>query len=113
LVKVVHNLSQQGFVKTTRGKGGGISLARAPGRINVGDVVRHTEIDFHIVECFDPASMTCPIIPACLLRRVLREASSAFMKVLDSYTLADLLKNRNQVAVLLPVPRKRAAGARR
>ena len=40
LVKVVHNLATQGFVHTTRGRGGGLTLARAPTDINIGDVVK-------------------------------------------------------------------------
>lgn len=102
LVKVVHNLSQHGYIKTTRGKGGGLVLARDPEQINIGDVVRHTEIGFDIVECFNPATSACPIVPACALRRVLREATSAFMTVLDGYTVADVLRNRGQLAALLP-----------
>jgi Rrf2 family nitric oxide-sensitive transcriptional repressor len=110
LVKVVHNLSQNGYVKTTRGKGGGLALARAPEQINVGDVVRHTELNFDIVECFEQASSTCPIAPACALRRVLHEATAAFMEVLNGYTVADVLRNRHQLAALLPDPARTSAG---
>lgn len=92
LMKVVHRLAQAGFVETVRGRGGGMRLARDPDDINIGAVVRASEDDMRIVECFDPGTNTCPIAPACALPRVLDEALSAFIGVLDRYTLADLLK---------------------
>lgn len=62
LVKVVHNLAVCGYIHTVRGKGGGMSLARPAEEINIGDVVRHTEPNFHVVECFNPQTTHCPPI---------------------------------------------------
>lgn len=103
LVKVVHNLAIQGFVNTTRGRGGGLGLARSPDAINIGDVVRHTEVNFHLVECFDRERNTCPIAAACILKSALHEAQKAFMAVLDGYTLADILDNREWLRNVLRV----------
>lgn len=103
LVKVVHNLAIQGFVQSTRGRGGGLKLARPPQDINIGDVVRHTEVNFQLVECFDKKSNTCPIAPACFLKGALHEAQTAFMSVLDRYTLADVLANRDWLRSVLKV----------
>ena len=91
LVKVAGMLAELGLVEATRGRGGGLRLARAPEAINVGWVVRHTESDFHLVECFDPTTDTCPITPACMLKNVLQEARNTFLSTLDKYTLGDLL----------------------
>lgn len=104
LVKVVHNLATQGFILTTRGRGGGITLARPPAEINIGDVVRHTEVSFHLVECFDRDHNTCPIAAACFLKSALYEAQGAFMQVLDRYTLADVLDNKDWLRAVLKVP---------
>ena len=101
LVKVVHNLSLLGYIVTMRGKGGGMRLSRAPEKINLGDVVRHTEGTFDIVECFNIASNTCPISAMCKLKGVINEAYRNFIGVLDSYTLADILKNRKQLQSVL------------
>ncbi len=98
LVKVVHNLSNNGFIHTVRGKGGGMRLAFAPEDINVGAVVRSTEKNFNIVECFDRENSTCPITPVCALKGALKEASRNFLAVLDRYTLADVLVNRDELA---------------
>lgn len=106
LVKVVHNLATLGFVHSTRGKGGGLSLARSPERINIGDVVRHTEMNFNIVECFDGKSRGCPITAVCRLKGVLSDAANAFLRVLDGYTLADVLKNEHKLEVTLKLVRR-------
>lgn len=103
LVKVVHNLSVQGFIQTTRGRGGGICLSRPPEQIVIGDVVRHTEVNFKLVECFDREFNTCPIAVACVLKDTLYDAQKAFMAVLDEKTLADIVKNADRLRMNLRV----------
>lgn len=101
LVKVVHNLSLLGYINTVRGKRGGMQLSRPPDKINLGEVVRHTEGSFDIVECFNSTTNTCPISPVCKLKGVIREAYRGFIGVLDQYTLADILKNKKQLQSIL------------
>jgi Rrf2 family nitric oxide-sensitive transcriptional repressor len=93
LGKVAHNLTRMGLIEATRGRGGGISLAKGPAEINIGQVVRQTE-HFNIVECFDPEQNTCRLSPACRLKGVLHEATRSFIESLDRYTLADLIPSR-------------------
>ncbi len=90
LTKVVHYLGQQGYIDTLRGKGGGIRLALAPETINIGQLVRQTERNSALVECFNQDSSACRIGPACRLAGLLAEAQEAFYRVLEKYTLADL-----------------------
>lgn len=101
LVKVVHNLSLLGYINTVRGKRGGIRLSRPPDKINLGEVVRHTEGNFDIVECFNVASNTCPISPMCRLKGIINEAYRSFIDVLDQHTLADIVKNKKQLQSIL------------
>jgi len=101
LVKVVQRLAHLGYVETLRGRGGGVRLIATPESINIGAVVRETEESFRLVECFDPGSNTCPIAPACTLALALDEALGAFHRVLDRYTLADLVKSPRRLVKLL------------
>jgi Rrf2 family transcriptional regulator, nitric oxide-sensitive transcriptional repressor len=91
LMKVVNRLSSDGYVETIRGKGGGMRLSRAANMINLGDVVRHMEDRFDIVECFDKKQQHCPLFPMCTLRSVLADAHRNFMATLDGHTLQDVL----------------------
>lgn len=91
LVKVVNFLSKLGYLDTRRGRGGGIELGMKPDKIRIGLVVRRTENNPVIVECFDPKTNTCPIHGMCRLKGVLGEASRAFYDSLDRYTLEDLI----------------------
>ena len=100
LVKIVHQLGSKGFVKTTRGKGGGFVLQRPPEMIRIGDVVRSMEKHFNWVECFDPAQQSCRLLPGCGLKHLLAQAGNAYLQVLDATTLADVLLNT--VTVELP-----------
>ncbi|WP_347887724.1 Rrf2 family transcriptional regulator [Nitrosomonas europaea] len=102
IVKIVHHLGQLGYVDTLRGKNGGIRLARAPEKINIGEVIRHTETSMDIVECFSNQN-SCIIGCSCVLRTAISEALAAFMAVLDDYTLADLMAPRRQLSKKLHV----------
>lgn len=101
LTKVVHHLGRLGYLETVRGRGGGVRLAKPPLEINLGEVVRRTEDDMALVNCFDAAAPQCPIENACVLRSVLGEALDAFVSVLDGYTLEDLIAPRRRLARLL------------
>ena len=111
LTKVVHQLGRLGLIRTIRGRGGGLRLAKPPAEIVVGAVVRATEDDLALVECF--AAGACVITAPCRLRRALGEALAAFLAVLDRYTLADLLGGAegDEIARLLGLaPPPAAAG---
>lgn len=94
LMKIVHQLGKLGYIETMRGRKGGMRLARNPAAIRIGEVVRQTEEDFFLVECFDREHNCCVITPICHLRAALQEALVAFLSVLDRYTLADLSSNK-------------------
>jgi Rrf2 family nitric oxide-sensitive transcriptional repressor len=100
LMKVAHQLGLRGYVETVRGRGGGLRLARRPEDIGVGEVVRATEENLALVECFEPKS-GCAIEPACGLRAALQDALRAFLAALDRYTLADLVARRRAPLVRL------------
>ena len=104
LTKIVHQLGTQGLLETTRGRGGGMRLLKDAKDINVGDVVRQTETDFNMVECFDPLSNQCGLSQNCRLKGLLHEATASYLAVLDSMTLHDLLLPMETI-VQMPVSR--------
>lgn len=105
LVKVAHLLGREGILLTTRGRGGGLALARPAKEINVGAIVRLTEGGDYPAECFRDDNR-CSIAPVCSLAGVLDEALKAFYAVLDRHSLADLVRNRpTLVRVLRMQPR--------
>lgn len=97
LMKSVHRLAKLGLLETIRGRGGGFRLAKQPEEIGIGWVVRHTEENWHMVECFDEENGFCLISPSCRLQRILRDALDAYLQVLDEYTLADLIVNQSML----------------
>jgi Rrf2 family transcriptional regulator, nitric oxide-sensitive transcriptional repressor len=103
LTKVVHELGIAGYVATVRGKGGGLRLARPASAIRVGDVVRQTEPDMALTPCLGSFEAACPIVPACRLKSALEEAGDAFLRVLDGYTIADLVASGPRMQRLLGI----------
>jgi len=105
LTKIVHQLGAQGLLETTRGRGGGMRLLKDASEINVGDVVRQTETDFNMVECFDPLLNQCGLSQRCKLKGLLHQATASYLAVLDAMTLQDLLVPAQSI-VQMPKPLK-------
>jgi len=97
IMKVVQRLAHLGLIETLRGRNGGIRLALAPEKITVGSVVRATEEDFDLVECFRSKTV-CRITPVCRLQTALRDALEAYLQVLDDWTLSELALNHMGLA---------------
>ncbi|MGK7866229.1 RrF2 family transcriptional regulator [Falsiroseomonas sp. E2-1-a20] len=94
LVKVAGELARRGYIETLRGRRGGMRLARPAEQITVGEIIRWTEAPLELVECFNAATNTCPLLGVCHLSRGLQRALRAFLSVLDDLTIADIALNR-------------------
>jgi Rrf2 family nitric oxide-sensitive transcriptional repressor len=103
LMKIVNDLARQGVLQTTRGRGGGLKLLKDATQIRIGDVVRQSEADFRMVECFDAEYNTCTLTGSCQLKQVIKTARDSFFAELDKVTLADITPAK--------FPRLRAAGS--
>jgi Rrf2 family transcriptional regulator, nitric oxide-sensitive transcriptional repressor len=102
LMKITNQLASGGWLQTTRGKGGGIRLARPASEIVLGDVVRTMEPDFFIVECFSTGH-SCMLHGSCQLTGVMDGALRSFMEYLDAYTLAEVLPPKVDPAMARPL----------
>jgi Rrf2 family nitric oxide-sensitive transcriptional repressor len=89
LNKVANTLTRSGYLKAIRGRSGGLVLGRRPETIRIGDVVRLTEPDFSLVECFATGNQ-CILTASCKLSGMFGEAIASFQNTLDRYTLADI-----------------------
>ncbi|MFS0749362.1 nitric oxide-sensing transcriptional repressor NsrR [Oceanobacillus sp. 1P07AA] len=105
LRKVVHELTKKELVVTIRGRNGGIKLAKPASEINIGLLIRQLENDFVLLECFDKGTNHCVISPGCTLKHVINKALVAFFKVLEEYTLEDLIKNEEELLALMGMER--------
>lgn len=93
LLKAARQLGQLGFLENVRGRTGGVRLGMAPEDIVIGEVVRHTEGDLEIVECFNASTNTCPLIGVCKLSTLFHNGLRAFLAELDKVTLANMITN--------------------
>ncbi|MCC7426266.1 MAG: Rrf2 family transcriptional regulator [Alphaproteobacteria bacterium] len=107
LMKIVNQLTRAGLLRGVRGRTGGFELAQPPQRIRLGAVVRATEPDFALVECFGQRN-SCVITARCRLSGVLQEALDSFLRTLDRYTLADLALDPASFGIALLPPEARA-----
>lgn len=98
LTKVVHQLGILGFVESLRGRKGGLRLGQEPAQINIGVVVRATEPDFYMAECFDPNKGRCILSSDCILKNTLYQATAAYLAVLDGVTLENLMASSSPAA---------------
>ncbi len=96
LVRVIHTLAQHRYVDIFAGRSGGAMLAREPHAIRLGEVIRDTEPNLKLAECFDRRTNTCPIAPVCALKGMLNEALDAFLDSLNRHTLGDVLDHGGQ-----------------
>ncbi|MBO9357536.1 Rrf2 family transcriptional regulator [Bordetella petrii] len=97
MVKVVHFLAQQGWVATTRGKGGGLRLAHAPSAYRVGDLVRALEHQGALINCAEPP---CALNGVCRLSGILADSLQVFFDALNRHTLADLVRAPTGAAIV-------------
>jgi Rrf2 family nitric oxide-sensitive transcriptional repressor len=91
VMKIVAHLAKGGYLETTRGRGGGIRLAKTPDTIRLGDVVRLIEPDLGVVACLKPEPTVCAFLPRCALKGAMARASEAFLESLNTETLASIL----------------------
>lgn len=108
LHKIVQDLAALGILRTVRGAGGGVLLAKPLAEVRLGGLVRTLESDQPIVECFREDGGCCVLDSGCRLRAMLRTARECFYESLDKHTLADCAAGRWFASIDKPTPKKAA-----
>ena len=90
VAKVVNLLARRGYVRSIRGVGGGIELARPASQIRIGEIVQAFEGNTHLLECVGTHDV-CVIQRHCKLRGVFAQAERLQMDYLNSVYLSDVL----------------------
>jgi Rrf2 family iron-responsive transcriptional regulator len=103
LFKILQPLVEHGLVETVRGRNGGVRLGKPADAITLFDVVRVTEENFAMAECFENDATECPLVDSCALNSALREALNAFFSVLARHSIADLVKERSDMRSMLGI----------
>src|SRR5690606_13344580 len=103
LFKILQPLVENGLVATVRGRNGGVRLGKPAEKITLFDVIRVTEDNFAMAECFEDDATDCPLVDSCALNEALRRALDAFFAVLCEYTIDDLVKARPAIRDLLGI----------
>ncbi len=109
LRKVVHRMARLGYLKSSRGRRGGLLLGREASAIRVGDLIVALEEDLRIIDC---EAIGCNLAPGCSLKVALDRAARAFTVSLNEVTLADLMgdaRMRQQFKALDALAADRAA----
>lgn len=102
LVKVAHHLAKTGYIISTKGRNGGLQLARDATDINLGTLIRDTERSLQLVNCVDEKSgEACAILDYCQLPDILQSAVDAMLAVLNRHSLADLVRDARGLRVTL------------
>lgn len=103
VAQVINQLGQLDYLRTQRGRNGGITLARDASEIGIGDVFRSLESSVPLAECFADVDNTCPLIDACRLRLAIADAAEAFYRHLDSITLDALVCGNDQLLDIMTI----------
>ncbi len=104
LFKILQPLVENKLVETVRGRNGGVRLARAAAQISLFDIVRVTEENFAMAECFEDGATECPLVDSCALNAALREALGAFFEVLSKHSIEELVAAKSDMRSLLGIP---------
>ncbi|MCP3943924.1 MAG: RrF2 family transcriptional regulator [Desulfobacteraceae bacterium] len=94
LEQLTVKLKKAGLIKSQRGASGGHMLAKPPGQISIGMIVRALEDKIAIIDCAEDQKNSCGICNTagdCLSRWVWIKASNAMFDCLDNITVEQLL----------------------
>jgi len=91
MAQIAKDLVKVGILGSKEGRGGGYYLNYDPKEIEIGEILEAIDGEQALVGCVSGAG--CPFEKMCLHRGFMVKLSDDIDKILESYTLADLIKN--------------------
>ena len=102
LEQVLLELKNGGFVESRRGKIGGYLLAKKPGQITLGEVVRFIDGPIEPIASVEKGYTGCTDVYKCVFRGIWSDVGKAASEVVDNITFEKLVSkiqvNRETVA---------------
>lgn len=96
LRKILQTLNKKGLLNSSKGKGGGFTLAVSPGEITLTDVMKIFQGPVRLNECKFKKS-DCPDISDCLLKKEIDEIEEEVIAKLKAITMASIIKKEVNV----------------
>ena len=102
LESILLELRNKGILGSKKGKGGGYFLARAPGVISVGEIIRALDGPMAPVPCVSQTAYRtceeCENEATCGIRAAMQDVRDATAQILDRESLADVLRREESLA---------------
>ncbi|MBE6054849.1 MAG: Rrf2 family transcriptional regulator [Clostridium sartagoforme] len=91
LKKIIHKLAKTDLIISMKGRTGGLKLGLEPQDINLGEVIKITEDNLNIAQCFNKENC-CPYMTYdCKVKGIMKNSLDAFINEFSRYTLSDVL----------------------
>jgi Rrf2 family protein len=92
---ILGDLRNAGIVFSKKGPGGGYMLARSPGDIEIGQVIRTIDGPLAPIACASRTAYRpcrdCKSVKSCTVRLMMTKVRDAMSEVLDRLTVADMV----------------------
>ena len=93
--KIIHYLAKTDYIISVKGRSGGVKLGTKPENINLGEILKITEENLNIIQCFGNKE-ECPFMgKGCRLKEISVQALNSFVQEFSKYTLQDLLEEKS------------------
>ncbi|KRT65877.1 MAG: BadM/Rrf2 family transcriptional regulator [Candidatus Dadabacteria bacterium CSP1-2] len=96
LAKIMRKLVNKGIVQSMVGPEGGYVLRKSPREITLREVYEAIEGDFRMIDCMEKDSI-CILHENCAQLPVWDKLQISMVKILESTTLEDMLKQKREV----------------
>lgn len=114
---ILWELKHHGILYSRRGRGGGYALAKSPGQITIGTVVRLLDGPLAPMSCVSKTAYRrceeCADEQTCGIRVVMKEVREATARIFDHTTLAQMVEHERRLGLTGRRGRARPAAVRK